>query len=208
MQAASQKAPASTRNARGRPVEGVSRCLRKSSSTIRDPRKQGAVEPHPHDSPSPSPRATGRKPTALLAAPGGASPARNRDTATVSPRFARERSRETRGVGADVRREHFRETAAVGAGIRKRPLRHCGRVSLLGARLAPLAFLRAAAPAQSPVGLPRSFKPPRPGSPRGRAAWRCDRNTAGSRAPPRRPGRSPARRSTAPPGGSTRGSRA
>lgn len=93
-------------------------------------------------------------------------------------------------------------------GHEKRPLRHCGRVSLLGARLAPLAFLRAAAPAQSPVGLPRSFKPPRPGSPRGRAAWRCDRNTAGSRAPPRRPGRSPARRSTAPPGGSTRGSRA
>ena len=81
-------------------------------------------------------------------------------------------------------------------------------LSSRNARLAPLAFLRAAAPAQSPVGRPRSFKPRRPGPPRGRAAWRCDRSTAGSQAPPRRPGRSPARRSTAPPGGSTRGSRA
>lgn len=136
---------------------------------------------------------------------------RRRETGTP-PRFLhgsrRERSRETIGVGADVRREHFRETAAVGAGIRKDPsaIAEGSRFSERALRLLPFCALPRRP--SRPVGLPRSFKPPRPGSPRGRAAWRCDRNTAGSRAPPRRPGRSPARRSTAPPGGSTRGSRA
>ena len=208
MQAASQKAPASTRNARGRLVAGVSSHLRKSFSAIRAPCKRQAVERHPRDGPSPSSRATGRKPPAPIAAPGGTAPTRNRDAATVSPRFAREHSRETVGVGAGVRREYFRETEAVDAGIRKDPSALRKGPSSWDAHLASLAFLRAAAPAQSPVGRPRSFKPPRPGPLRGRAAWRCDRSTAGSQAPPRRPGRSPARRSTAPPGGSTRGSRA
>ena len=193
MQAASQKAPASTRNARGRPVAGVSSHLRKSFSAIRAPCKRQAVERHPRDGPSPSSHATGRKPPAPIAAPGGTAPTRNRDAATVSPRFAREHSHETVGVGAGIRKDP--------SALRKGP-------SSWDARLAPLAFLRAAAPAQSPVGRPRSFKPPRPGPLRGRAAWRCDRSTAGSQAPPRRPGRSPARRSTAPRGGSTRGSRA
>ena len=208
MQAASQKAPASTRNARGRSAAGVSSHLRKSSSAIRAPCKRQAVERHPRDGLSPSSRATGRKPPASVAAPGGTAPTRSRDAATVSPRFAREHSRETVGVGAGVRREHFSETVGVGAGTRKDPSSLRKGPSSWNARLAPLAFLRAAAPAQSPVGRPRSFKPRRPGAPRGRAAWRCDRSTAGSQAPPRRPGRSPARRSTAPRDGSTRGSRA
>ena len=121
IQAASQKAPASTRNARGRPAAGVSSHLRKSSSAIRAPCKRQAVERHPRDGLSPSSRATGRKPPAPVAAPGGTAPTRNRDAATVSPRFAREHFRETVGVGAGVRREHFRETAAVGAGTRKDP---------------------------------------------------------------------------------------
>lgn len=102
-------------------MAGVSSRLQKSSSGIRAPRKRQAVERHPRDGLSPSSRATGRKPPAPVAAPGGTAPTRNRDTATVSPRFARERSRETIGVGADVRREHFRETAAVSAGTRKDP---------------------------------------------------------------------------------------
>lgn len=208
MQAASQKAPASTRNARGRPVAGVSSHLRKSFSAIRAPCKRQAVERHPRDGPSPSSRATGRKPPAPIAAPGGTAPTRNRDAATVSPRFAREHSRETVGVGAGVRREHFRETAAVDAGIRKDPSALRKGPSSWDARLAPLAFLRAAAPAQSPsdalgalsllalgrfaaeqlgdaIGVLQVLKP--------RLGGQVDHR---------------ARRSTAPRGGSTRGSRA
>ena len=189
-------------------MAGVSSRLQKSSSGIRAPRKRQAVERHPRDGLSPSSRATGRKPPAPVAAPGGAAPTRNRDAATVSPRFAREHFRETVGVGAGDRREHFAKPRRSARAQEKTPPPLRKGLSSWNARLAPLAFLRAAAPGRSPVGRPQSFKPPRPGPPRGRAAWRCDQSTAGSQAPPRRPGRSPARRSTAPRGGSTRGSRA
>lgn len=208
MQAASQKAPASTRNARGRPVAGVSSHLRKSFSAIRAPCKRQAVERHPRDGPSPSSRATGRKPPAPIAAPGGTAPTRNRDAATVSPRFAREHSRETVGVGAGVRREHFRETAAVDAGIRKTPPR-CGRVPLLGTRASrPLPFF----------ALPR--RPNRPSDALGAlsllALGRFAAEQLGDAIgvlqvlKPRLGGQVDhrARRSTAPRGGSTRGSRA
>lgn len=191
MQAASQKAPASTRNARGSPWQASPVICGKASA----PFALRASDKQSNGTRATGPRLPLVPPAESRQRPLPPQEGRRRQEIGTPPRFLHG-SRESIptkpwGSAPGVRREHFRETAAVDAGIRKDPSALRKGPSSWDARLAPLAFLRAAAPAQSPVGRPRSFKPPRPGPLRGRAAWRCDRSTAGSQAPPRRPGRSP-----------------